>query len=267
MTDRSPLRIHRGGLTDRPAADTAVSRAVLLRVASGDEPETFRLSRTGLLVAFGKQDTNRAGFRDAVLAARANGYEALVRLAGGRPVVFHDGTLTFAYAVREETPVDGIKDRFVLVADVMVGALARLGVDARVGEIPGEYCPGEYSVNARGAKKLVGIGQRLIRGAAHVGGVIVVDGADRVRDALLPVYEALGIDWDPGTVGSVADEMPGATLGAVADAVVAVLGERFDVSEGEPSPGTYALAETLEPEHLAPAFGPEDEGLGEAAAG
>ena len=30
-------------------------------------------------------------------------------------------------------------------------ALSRVGVaDPRVGEVPGEYCPGAYSVNARG---------------------------------------------------------------------------------------------------------------------
>ena len=38
----------------------------------------------------------------------------------------------------------------------------------------------------------MGVGQRLVRGAAHVGGVVVVDQGDRIRDVLLPVYDALG---------------------------------------------------------------------------
>ena len=59
----------------------------------------------------------------------------------------------------------------------MERALQRLGVDARVGEVPREYCPGDYCVNARGQTKLAGIGQRLIKGAWHIGGVIVVDEA------------------------------------------------------------------------------------------
>ena len=54
-------------------------------------------------------------------------------------------------------------------------ALCSLGVDARIGEVAGEYCPGKYSVNARGATKIMGVGQRLARHAAHVGGVIVVN--------------------------------------------------------------------------------------------
>ena len=77
--------------------------------------------------------------------------------------------------------------------------------------MPREYCPGDYSVNARGQTKLAGIGQRLIKGAWHIGGVIVVDEGERVRDVLVPVYEALGLDWDPATAGAVADEVPGVT--------------------------------------------------------
>ena len=81
-------------------------------------------------------------------------------------------------------------------------------MDARVGEVPGEYCPGEYSVNAaRPAASSSGIGQRVIKGAAHIGGVIVVAGRERVRDVLVPVYEALGLEWDPATAGSVEDEV------------------------------------------------------------
>ena len=70
----------------------------------------------------------------------------------------------------------------------IAAALCDLGVDARVGEVEGEYCPGEYSVNARGALKLMGVGQRIVRGAAHVGGVLVVGRSDRTRRVLEPVY-------------------------------------------------------------------------------
>src|SRR5918996_299999 len=41
---------------DRPAFGTAVSRAILLRVAAGELPETIRLGRPGRSVAFGRQD-------------------------------------------------------------------------------------------------------------------------------------------------------------------------------------------------------------------
>ena len=93
------------------------------------------------------------------------------------------------------------------MGELIASALRELGVDARVGEVPGEYCPGAYSVNARGQVKLAGIGQRMIRGGAHLGGVVVASGGDEIPRVLVPVYEALDLDWDPSTSGSVAEEL------------------------------------------------------------
>ena len=83
-------------------------------------------------------------------------------------------------------------------------------MDARRGEGAGEYCPGGYSVNARGSKKLMGVGQRIISKATHVGGVVVVGGSQRIRDVLVPVYQALQLDLQRSTIGSIGDEL-GAT--------------------------------------------------------
>ena len=47
--------------------------------------------------------------------------------------------------------------------------------------------------------KLAGIGQRLIKSGAHVGCVIVAGGSDELRAVLTPVYEALGLGWEPAT--------------------------------------------------------------------
>ena len=66
----------------------------------------------------------------------------------------------------------------------------------------------------------MGVGQRVIRGAAHVGGVIVVRGSDRVRTVLEPVYAAMGVAWNPETTGSVDDEIGGATRDDVAAALL-----------------------------------------------
>ena len=132
------------------------------------------------------------------------------------------------------------------MAGLVDNALRQLGVDARVGEIPGEYCPGAYSVNARGASKLGGIGQRMIRGGAHVGGVVVVSDAALVREVLIPVYEALELDWDPATAGSVADELGREVeLDEVEGALIAALGSRYELEEGELDEETLERARSL----------------------
>lgn len=233
-----------------PALDTAFSRVFLDRVARGVSPETIRLYRPDDVVAFSGVDAASAGFTDAVAAARTAGFGAVLRLAGGRAAVFHRDTLAFAWSIPARESRDGIHPRFAELSELVAAALARLGVDARVGEVPGEYCPGEYSVNARGVKKLMGVGQRVIRGAAHVGGVIVVGGSGRVREALEPVYAALGVPWSPDTTGSVADEIGAVALDDVRAALVAELDARFELVRVAPDLG----ATVEEARALAPRF-------------
>src|SRR5689334_25014788 len=163
------------------------------------------------MVAFGRQDVASARYTAAVRAAREHGFEAIERLAGGRAAVFHEGTLAIAHARPDPEPQSHIYPRFEEWSRLMEAALKRLGVDAGVGEVPGEYCPGGYSVHAGGRIKLAGIGQKLVKNAGHLGGVLVVTGSARVRGVLVPVYEALGLDFDPATAGSADDELPGIT--------------------------------------------------------
>ena len=132
---------------DADALDTAVSRAMLLAASEGRIGEAFRIHRPGRIVAFGKHDSITDGFDEAVAIARAKGFLPIVRLAGGRAAVFHENTLAFNWTVPADDPTRNIHDRFRMLSDVMVGAFARLGLDARIGEVPGEYCPGEFSVN------------------------------------------------------------------------------------------------------------------------
>jgi octanoyl-[GcvH]:protein N-octanoyltransferase len=246
------VRVVRDSFPDDPAFDTAVSRAILERVAAGELEETIRLARPGAMVAFGKQDVHAPGYPDAARLARERGFEAVVRLAGGRAAVFHEDTVALAWAVADRDALAHTHDRFREVADVLATALARLGVAAQVGEVPREYCPGDYSVNAGGRVKLAGVGQRVIAGGGHIGGVIVAAGEERVRDVLVPVYAALGLDWDPVTAGSVAAEIGGASFELVRDAIAAELGSRYEVVETGLDEQTLALARALEPEHATP---------------
>lgn len=240
---RRTVHLYREGFPARPAFDTAVSRALLEAAAAGAGPEAFRLFVPGRVLAFGARDATHPGYSAATAAARAEGFAPVERLAGGRAAVFHEGTLAFAWAVPDPEPRRSIHLRFRELAAVVVEALASLGVDARVGEVPGEYCPGEYSVNA-GGRKLMGVGQRLVAGAAHVGGVVVVDDPGLVNRALTPVYQCLGFAWDPAATGSVADTVP-ATVNGVAEALVAALARRADLEEAPLPPSVLERAEAL----------------------
>jgi lipoate-protein ligase A len=235
--DRPALRLVRQPCPDNAALGTAVSRAILSRVAAGELLPTLRLHRPAPVLAFSRQDRASAGFPVAVRAAREAGFEPVLRLAGGRAAVFHERTLACSWAVPDPRPAARTIERFRELAELLAAALNALGVDARMGEVPGEYCPGAWSVNAGGRTKLVGIGQRLIAGAAHRG------------DVLIPVNDALGLDWDPATTGSVEDEIGEVGLGEVEEAILSRLRERHEVTEEELDAATLELAARLEPNH------------------
>lgn len=244
------IRLVRQEFATQPTVDTAVSRALLLRASDGHVAETFRVHVPGRIVAFGKRDALEPGYAAAVGAADRMGFASVERLAGGRAAVFTEHTLAFSWTVPDPDPRSGIYRRFEALAGLMVGAFRRLGVESAVGEIPGEYCPGDYSVHHGGRIKLMGVGQRLARHAAHVGGVIVVGRSDLIRDVLVPVYAALGLDWAPSTAGALTDVVPGLTVDTVADALVAELATQATLVAGTVDEPTLTLAHALAPDHL-----------------
>ena len=238
--------------SDRPAFDTAVSHALLQRAAVGETVESLRLHQPGSIVAFGRQDVVSPGYLPAIESSRAAGYEAIERLAGGRPAVFHPGTIAFAWTIPSPIPRETIKPRFEALTSVLLAAFRALGADARVGEVPGEYCPGAYSINVSGHHKVMGTGQRIVGRAAHVGGVIVVEGGDRIAEALIPVYEALDLRWNPATAGDLVTAAPGITRRDVMAAIVTEFEQRYGLEPGQIDDTALAMAQDLEPTHLSP---------------
>ena len=228
-----------------PVLDTAVSHALLRRTASEARGEALRLYAPDDAVLFSLLDARRPGFARAVEVARERGFGAVLRLAGGHAAVFTTRTLAFSWARPAEDARASTRARFDDMVEITVEALSMLGVDARAGEVPGEYCPGEHSVGAGGRTKLMGVGQRVIRGGAHVGGVIVADDSERIRDVLIPVYEALELDWRPATVGSVADEVGFVTFDEVRSAFVDAFARRRRIEPGALDRPLFESAEAL----------------------
>lgn len=242
----APLTLLRRSFPDDPGLGTAVSRAILTRVAAGELGPTIRIHLPARELAFGRRDVVSPRYPEAVAAARAAGFEPVERLAGGRAAVFHEGTVAFARAYPDPHPQRRTYERFERMAELVARSLGRLGIAARVGEVPGEYCPGAYSVNAGGERKLSGIGQRMIRGGAHVGGVVVASGEQLVNAALVPVYAALGLELDPAATGSAAGELGRPVEPAeVIEALVAELASEHEIVEGDVDDRTLALARRL----------------------
>jgi octanoyl-[GcvH]:protein N-octanoyltransferase len=216
-----------GRLGGEPALEVALAPVLLEAIARRERGPVLRCYRPPPTVAFGRRDTFLAGFAAAARAARAHGFAPVIRAPGGRAAAYDEGCLVFDEIMPAEDSLAGIRDRFAHDAEWQAQALRGLGVDARVGEVPGEYCPGAFTVNAGGRRKLIGAAQRAVPGGWLLSTVVVVESAPRLRGVLEAVYEALGLDWDPATVGAVADEASGVGVDDVEDALLAAYSRRY----------------------------------------
>ncbi len=233
----------------RPALEVAVSHALVERVNEGEVGPMLRLYRPAPTLAFGRLDALRPGFGAAAAAAREHGFEPVVRAPGGHAVAYHDGCLVIDELLPSADPIAGMQERFAQSGEVLAEALRGLGVDARVGRVPREFCPGDFTVNARGAVKLVGTAQRVVRRASLLAASVAVRDADALRDVLADVYGPLDLDWDPATSGGVADEVAGVTVEDVECAVLEAYASRWELVETSLDAATLERADRLVPRH------------------
>ena len=182
--------------------------------------------------SFGRRDTRLPGFPEAAAAARAAGFEPVVRATGGRAVAYTGASLVVDHVRQAPGSTGGQDDRFAEFGRRFVDLFRGFGIDARLGAVPGEYCPGAHSVNARGTEKLVGTAQRMVPGAWLFSSLVVVGDVDRLRPVLAEVYGRLGQDFDVGSVGSLSREVPGLDIDTVEAAVVDAYGA--DVETAQP---------------------------------
>jgi lipoate-protein ligase A len=238
----APLTLWRTEVSGDPAEDLHAGIELLGQVRSGERPPTLRLYRPEPTLAFGQRDVRLPGYADAAEAAASAGFAPVVRKAGGRAAAYHRGTLIVDHVEPDAEAMVGHQDRFRILGELYASALRSLGIDAGVGEIPGEYCPGQYSVHGTprqgqgatpaGRVKLVGTAQRVIAGAWLFSSVFVVEDSAPIRSVLTGVYAALGLPFDPGTAGAAEDLVPGITVEALERALVAAYAVELEIVGG-----------------------------------
>jgi len=244
------LRLLRAAHPEDAVLDLAITHALLRGVGNGEvEGAVARVFRPGPTMAFGRLDVLRDGYAAAVDAARGHGFEPVLRLGGGHAAAYDQGSVIVEIITPQTAIAEGMDERFRTGTALLAEALVEAGVrSAEVGELPGEYCPGQWSVHG-GSIKLAGTAQRSIRGASLLAAVVLAQGGDRLRDALVDVYAALGLNWDPATAGAAEDLVPGLLADGVLVACVAALGRRWDVQEVGLDTWTLELARGLMVDH------------------
>jgi lipoate-protein ligase A len=224
------MRVFRGEFAT-PAADREPTADLLASAADGIP--AARVAAPPRQVAFGRRDVRESGFERAKRAAREAGFPTVERDVGGRAVAYTGSTLSFGVAVPTGGGRGSIDSRYETATATLRDALRDLGADVVRGEPPDAFCPGDHSLRVAGGTdastggKVAGLAQRVRADAALVAGVIVVSAADPEPIARVtePVYDALGVPFDPESVGSVASAGGPDDPDAVARAVEAAFVE------------------------------------------
>jgi lipoate-protein ligase A len=247
------VRLHLGALS---RADEALELAVayaLLRGTAASGGAAVRIRRPAMpAVVFGRRDTRLPGFPAAVLAAREHGFTPLVRATGGRAIAYDDAALVVDHVCSDPDPQAGHDRRFREFGTRMARVLRNLGIDARLGAVPGEYCPGAFSVNARGTSKLVGTSQRIMKNAWLFSSLVVVGGENRLRPVLAEVYAHLGQPFDPASVGSLTRELSSLDTVIVERALLADYQAANDLNPRPLDEPVLSLARELAGQHRIP---------------
>ncbi|MEO6470262.1 MAG: lipoate--protein ligase [Aeromicrobium sp.] len=209
---------------DRPLpggpADDVLLGPLLLARGMGDAQEIIRIFRPEPTAAFSRRDSRRPGYGRAAAACRELGFKPVIRPQGGQLAAYHRGSVVIDHVVRTPNPTEGLKDRFRHFARLHADVLSTFGVDVRVGELPGEYCPGEFSINVAGVTKIVGSAQRITRDGWLFSTIIQAMDSASIREVLTKAYDEIGYELNVSTIGSVEDYRPDVTADAVEQSLI-----------------------------------------------
>ena len=230
------MRLVRGRAAT-PDEDRAVTDRLVKTVGETGRPAA-RVWQPHRQVAFGRRDTRSDAYGLARDIAAEHGFDPTERSVGGRAVAYTGTTVAFVRATPVEEARTGIDDRYEAATDTIVEVVSALGGEPTVGEPAGSFCPGTHSLSVTG--KLAGLAQRVRRNVAVLGGILIVQDHRPIADVLEPVYAALGVAFDPDTVGSLA------RAGGVTDParVITTLGEHLTTD----APDTDWVGDAYAPE-------------------
>lgn len=233
-----PVRLHRGDAEDLtssapPAADMARADDLLASLSGGGFG-SLRFYRPGPTAAFAPRDTVLPAYRQAAAAMRAMGFAPVERRAGGRLAIYDSHALVIDLVAPHDDPRRHVIERFAGFSAAIADALGQFSLDARVGEVRGEYCPGDHSVNIRGAVKLAGVAQRIGRRGYHLGAVVSVRSSAAARQAVAEAYRILGLPFDPSTFGALSEFSELASHGLLRDRLHEALAGLVSLEEPQP---------------------------------
>ena len=132
--------------------------------------------------------------------------------------MFDENALGITIIAPHAAPHQHMMMRYGILSAAIATGLHTLDIDARVGELPNEYCPGKFSINAEGRIKLVGVAQRMNQHCVQMGAIISVIRSVEACAGIAEAYRGMGLNFDPDTYGAITDLKPSLTYAEVKSA-------------------------------------------------
>ena len=201
-------------------------------------------------LSVGRVDARHPRLPEVLALARAAGVAPVRRLAGGHAATLDSGCLCLGWA-QPHPRLEESGARYELIAAAIATALRALGVESSLGESPGEWCPGAWSVQGSSGK-LAGLAQRVVSGGAWCEALIVITAAPELRRLARQVHHVLGLQWSDSAQGELAGLLPDQAdpQAALTDALTEALTERFGPVNRRALPGeVHDAAVVLADEH------------------
>jgi octanoyl-[GcvH]:protein N-octanoyltransferase len=198
-----------------PVAYSDYVRSALTTLKLGDAG-VLRIRRPRPTAAFSPQDTAHANYERTKDVVSARGFVPVERGTGGRLTVFDEGALGITLIAPHADTHAHMMARYEMFSGAIANGLNQLGIDAHIGELPNEYCPGKFSINHGKRVKLVGVAQRMNKRAYQMGAVISVRRSDAACATIADAYGVMSLPFDAQTYGGITDFVPGVSIDKVA---------------------------------------------------
>lgn len=223
-----PVRLFTGDAADLKSSASApedVNRSyAALTALTESGAGSLRIFRPHPTAAFAPRDTTLPPYAETAAAMNALGFTPVERRAGGALAIYDPSALVIDLVAPHDDPRHDVMERFRHFSAAIAGALRRFAIDARVGQVEGEYCPGDYSVNAGGTVKLAGLAQRIGRRGYHMGAVISVESSIAAKQAVAEAYRIMGFDFAPESFGAARELSPRVTFSALSAELLETIG-------------------------------------------
>ena len=223
-----PVQLYSERAETTPQQDMELVRSALAGL-NENPVGMLRFYRPKPTAAFSPRDTAMPNYLEAAAAMRGLGFEPVERRTGGQLAVYDENALVINLVAAHREPHVQIHERFKLFSGAIVAGLRALSIDARIGALAGEYCPGDFSVNGEGRIKLAGLAQRVMKHGYHIGAVISVLRSAKAKAAIAEAYDFLNMPFAPSTFGSLVEIDPRLSFATIHNQIQLSVAANIDI--------------------------------------